>query len=1060
VRIFERGHSTQAEPLAVVPVGRDGFAHWQPEAQPVSAPARELVYVLRAYDEQDRFDETAPQSIWLVEGAATPQDDPLLAGYGESEVATRGITLGRAGSVQVRGSGVPPDHRVLFAGTPVPVDDQGRFVAEAILPAGVHTVEVAVLDPEGNGELFLRDLELQRSDWFYVAMADVTLSLNESSGNIDDLQGDDSPYDHDAFADGRLAFYLTGEFAEDWELTASADTREGPIEDLFDDFVDKTPESLFRRIDPERHYPTFGDDGSVEETAPTSGKFYAKLSQSENHLMWGNFEVDYLDNELAHVDRGLYGGNLHYQSEQTTRFGEQRVVLDGFAAEPGTLPSREEFRGTGGSLYWLSHQDLLTGSERVRIEVRDKDTGLVTSVVHLRPELDYDIDYLQGRVLLSQPIGSTVDDQLLVRSQGLSGNEAWLVVQYEFTPGFENIDALAAGGQGEYWINDFVKLGLTANRNEERNTDSSLYAGDVTARLSSESWVKVQAGRSEGLVSTSLFSADGGFSFDGLSGPFALPSNREADALRGDVSVGIGDFFQGARGRLTFYAQQVEAGYSAPGMNALTDTDYLGGTLEVPITDRADLRAKADQTTQDRGLETRTAEIDVEVRVTDYWSLAAGVRNDDRDDDSPVVPLTQEQGERTDAVVQATYDSHARWRTYAFGQATLAKSGGRDSNDRGGVGGAYRVSERLALDGEVSHGSLGPSARLGTSFQQTEQTNLYLNYALETERAYDGLHSRRGSNLITGARTRMSDSSSVYLENRLQYTGSSTGLTRTVGMSLSPAERWTVGGNWESGTLIDRQTQAETDRTAGGASVGYAFDDVQISSGIEYRFDDVEQPNGTSSDRRTWLFRNSLKYQMTPSWRLLGKFNHSESDSSLGEFFDGGYTEGVLGYAFRPVEHDRLNALAKYTYFYNVPAPDQVSSTGTSVGFIQKSHVTSVDVSYDLTADWSIGGKYAYRLGQVSLDRVNPDFFDNNAHLYILRNDYRFLKHWEGSVEGRMLHLPDLDERRSGALVTVYRYLGDHFKIGVGYNFTDFSDDLTDLDYDDHGFFLNVIGTL
>jgi hypothetical protein len=52
-------------------------------------------------------------------------------------------------------------------------------------------------------------------------------------------------------------------------------------------------------------------------------------------------------------------------------------VLDGFAAEPGTVPSREEFRGTGGSLYYLRRQDLLTGSERVRIEIRDKDSGLV-----------------------------------------------------------------------------------------------------------------------------------------------------------------------------------------------------------------------------------------------------------------------------------------------------------------------------------------------------------------------------------------------------------------------------------------------------------------------------------------------------------------------------------------------------------------------------------------------------------------------------------------------------------------------------------------------------------
>ena len=38
--------------------------------------------------------------------------------------------------------------------------------------------------------------------------------------------------------------------------------------------------------------------------------------------------------------------------------------------------------------------------------------------------------------------------------------------------------------------------------------------------------------------------------------------------------------------------------------------------------------------------------------------------------------------------------------------------------------------------------------------------------------------------------------------------------------------------------------------------------------------------------------------------------------------------------------------------------------------------------------------------------------------------------------------------------------MGQHLKLGVGYNFTDFSDDLTDLSYDHQGAFVNLIGTL
>jgi hypothetical protein len=128
--------------------------------------------------------------------------------------------------------------------------------------------------------------------------------------------------------------------------------------------------------------------------------------------------------------------------------------------------------------------------------------------------------------------------------------------------------------------------------------------------------------------------------------------------------------------------------------------------------------------------------------------------------------------------------------------------------------------------------------------------------------------------------------------------------------------------------------------------------------------------------------------------------------------------------------------------------------------YIQKSHVGALDVSYDITSRWSLGGKYAYRLGQVSLDREARQFFDNRAHLYIVRTDLTFGEHWEGLLEGRMLDMTDLNEQRSGALVAMYRYVGDNVKLGLGYNFTDFSEDLTDLSFKHEGAFLNIVGAM
>jgi len=1070
VRIFAPDQSLQAQPLAVVPVDAAGHAEWEPMTAQFAAPLGELKYVLRTYDAQGHFDETTPQPLWLVYrdgeedgdaqasvgGLPPATEAELLASYGENDLAVDNIPLG-SGTVQVRGSGIPADHTVWVAGRQVPTDAQGNFIAEEVLPTGLHTVEVAVLDGSGNGTMYLRDLEFERNDWFYVGVADVTVSENRTKGPAELLQGANSQTDYDSNLDGRLAFFVNGEIDEHWGITASADTREGPIGDIFSNFLDKDPESLFRRIDPDYHYPTFGDDAIVEEVAPTMGKFYVKVNRDENHALWGNFKVSYLENELAHVDRGLYGANVHLQSGTSTSFGEQRAGFDAFAAEPGTIAGREEFRGTGGSLYFLKNQDILTGSERLRVEFRDKDSGLVTGVRNLQPVVDYDIDYLQGRVMLTEPLSSTAADDLLVRSDGLSGDDAFLVVRYEYTPGFDELDAVATGGQGHYWVNDHLKLGLTASSSSEGDADASLNGADMTVRMTTDSWFKVQAAQSDGLVSQSLYSDDGGFGFVG----YGATSFEEASAesYRLDLSVGFADVLDEVPGRLTLYTQQTGAGFSAPGQTTLTDTDHFGGTFTMPVLEKLEVRAKADLKSQDQGVDSEAEELDLAWQFTERWSASTGVRKDSREYSGILVPVGIEEGERTDAVMQFGYDSKRTWRAYAFAQETLSKDDGRDDNGRYGTGGSWRLNDSVRADMEVSAGDLGPGARVGTNVLVSERTNVYLNYALENERTDNGLRGRRG-NLVSGIKRRLSDTSSMYFEERYQHTDSLAGLTHATGMSLAPQNHWNFGLNTEIGTLTDAFTGAAIDRQAGGIRVGYGVDRLQFSSAVEYRLDETQPLNAQPSDRTTWLFRNNVKLQLNDDWRLIGKLNHADSNSSLGQFYNGGYTEAVLGYAYRPVANDRLNALAKYTFFFNVPTTEQVTPQQVAAEFVQRSHVAALDVTYDLTERWSLGGKYAYRLGEVSLDRENEEFFDNRAQLYILRTDFQFLENWEASVEGRMLDLTDMNEQRSGALVAIYRYLGQNVKLGVGYNFTDFSEDLTDLSYTHQGAFVNVVGAL
>src|SRR5437660_7482213 len=280
----------------------------------------------------------------------------------------------------------------------------------------------------------------------------------------------------------------------------------------------------------------------------------------------------------------------------------------------------------------------------------------------------------------------------------------------------------------------------------------------------------------------------------------------------------------------------------------------------MPLTSSLSLAAKGDQKIENQGLETRAVELDVAYKLAEKWTVSTGVRNDLRKDNSPVVPLTQIQGERTDAVAQVKFDSSASWSAYGFGQHTVAASGGREGNDRIGVGGSYRLTKRFRIDGEASDGHLGPGGKVGTSFLYSERTSYYLNYSLENEQTDNGLllHGSQG-NLVSGVKTRLSDTSSVYVEERYQNGGSLSGLPHTTGINLTTKEHWNFGGSGEFGRLRDSQTGRETDRKAAGIRVGYGASKMQFSSAIEFRRDNAEQLDLAYTETTTWLFRNNFK---------------------------------------------------------------------------------------------------------------------------------------------------------------------------------------------------------
>ncbi len=1015
----------------------------------------DLWYVLRVYDAQGRYDETQPKSLPMADHYPDSEPDSelreaaLRTGYGKQSRVVKNIPV-QGGTITVNGLDVPDNHTVWVMDQAIPLDEKNAFVAQQIIPIGLHTVEVAVLDAGGNGELFWRDLELPRNDWFYVGIADLTLGINNTSGSPALVTGDDTLYDK-RNAYGRLAYYAKGKVKNKYTLTSSVDSREEPLGELFSNFSRKDPRSLLRRLDSEDYYPTFGDDSTLVEDAPTQGKFYAKIADEKSHALWGNFKLDLASNELITINRGLYGAHGRYQSTALTSFAEQRTRIDLFAADPGSVAAREAYRGTGGSLYYLQNRDITRGSEQIQVQVRDKDSDILLSSTTLIAGQDYDMDELQGIVLLTTTLPSTADDSALVQASSLSGHPVYLVINYEYVPGFTDPNLFASGGRAEHWLTDSIQIGVTASAQQQLSGDQTLVGVDLTLRNSERSWLKLLAARTKGPGVVEQRSIDGGFSFIGQ--PTAT-LNDKADAQRIEAAFDLRDAGFDTKLQGSFYLQKRNAGYSAPGQQVQRDTAEQGIKLNTPLGEATNAELRYNAKNEQAGRDRAALEADLTHQLSEQWELGVGLRADKRRDDSSVV--TEDTGTRTDLALRVEYLSQENWGLHGFVQGTMNRDQSRRGNNRAGMGGDWQASKRLKLNADIADGNLGSGATIGGHYQMSDQTALYLNYGLDSDSAGSeyGATAYNGSRstFVSGGRSRFSDHASVYTEQKYTRGNQPRGLTQSYGIDLSPDDKWNYGLSLETGKL-QTANSGQVKRKALGLRLGYSHDKSRYASAIEYRNDDSAQ-----EDRDSWLIRNSYHYQTSIDWRLLTRLDVAASKSSKGDRFKGDFIEAVVGYAYRPVNNDRWNNLFKYTYFYDLASPGQLSPAGSSINYQQRSHILALDANYDLTTRWTIGGKYAFRRAELRDRLGSTKWFRSDAHLIVARLDWHLVKRWDLLLESRMLDLVQAKDTRTGALVALYRHFGQHAKVGVGFNFSDFSDDLTALDYNSRGVFLNVIG--
>src|SRR5690606_30200162 len=342
---------------------------------------------------------------------------------------------------------------------------------------------------------------------FAVAIADLTLSGSSVSGSIQPLAGDDR-YDDSFLVEGRLAFYLNGKLKGKYLVTAQADTQEREISELFSGFWDADPQDIFRRLDPDAYYPVYGDDSTTYRDVDTMGRLYVRVDWDKSQALWGNYNTGITGTEYGQYSRSLYGAALNWRSRRATAYGEAGSELRAFASEAQTAPGHSEFIGTGGSLYYLKHTDILPGSDKVVLEVRDNTTGRVENRIELLRGADYEIDDFQGRLLLTRPLSQLTRENIpsLTTNTPLEGYAQVLLVDYEYIPSGFDPDEIAAGFRGKHWFGDHVAVGATWIDENRAGDNYSLKGADITLQAGRGTYLKLEHSQTEATSAPVFFS--------------------------------------------------------------------------------------------------------------------------------------------------------------------------------------------------------------------------------------------------------------------------------------------------------------------------------------------------------------------------------------------------------------------------------------------------------------------------------------------------------------------------------------------------------------------------
>jgi hypothetical protein len=807
-----------------------------------------------------------------------------------------------------------------------------------------------------------------------VGSMDATGSLLSANGDLSQLKNQNL-LDDGFHSDGRIALFGRGSVWNNYLLTMSVDNTR------------RQSDRLFKELDPDVLYSIYGDNSTVDYTAQTSNPFFVKLEQNRSYAMFGDFNTGFAQNEMARYDRTFTGVKSHYETKTTS--------ADVFVTLTDRKVVQDEIRGQGISgYYFLGNSNIVTGSEKVRIEVRDKvRNDLILSRSEKSRFGDYEVDYQQGTLFFKQPIASLDGN----------GNPVYIVVVYESQGNFAT--SYVTGVQAQKEVIDGLSLGVTGVSEQRDPKNYMLLGANTTYKY--DKYLSVAG---EFAHSSDFLTQGNAWKVEANGMPMEqlrLKSYyRTTDQSFGNQTIGAGGLGEiGARkygfGGMVDLTKSTRI--SAEYYNSLQDSGHVTiqstqGTIEQEISKIVKASVKAENilynstsASSPDSRSTTSLEGKAMVRPIDRLSLSAAYEHS-------FASSGKEQVKPSVATLMGEYrvfDWVSLSATQKFYGSDGTQSGVGVSSDVGfgtTVTGRYEI--RNGINGRRNQTSMG----LKNSLNITEE--LTSNFLYERTRALD--------RNVTEVRTEDADAISLGLEYlpkeqpyRLSIKGEYSKRSEMI------TRGGTFGGDIRLGnefTLIEKLVYYQEAHTLG---------------------------QNTDSSR---TFSGSI---MAP-----GQFGSANTTGSLARL------SNIVGLAYRPTSFDWFNAIGKFEkkYDFNGLVSPQTSSDVS---------VVSLHTFIEPVAGLEIGTKYALKYAKEEAFGLSANTFTD---FYLVRAEYDLRwKNFDVAGEYRILNQREANNSKSGYSLEIGNGVFENVRIGVGYNFVGTYDrDLVGYNYWSQGPFVTM----